>query len=666
MAAKSAAELEQAVGGTEAVFGSASKVIDDYAGNAADKLGLSQTAFRELTTVAGAQLKNLGLSVEDAAKQSVRLTEIGADLAATYGGTTREAVEALGSALRGEADPAERFGLALNQTAVNAKAVELGLAASKTQVDASAKAQATLALITEQSAAAQGQFAREADTAAGKQQRLAATAEDLKAAIGEGALPVMEAFLDITKTGVGIFQDVNDATGGLAGKLAAIGTVGALAGGGLSFALGQAILARQRFADAAAAISGFTGNVAAMGRASRIAGGLLALGLTAELIRLNNERFPGITKIPRDVEDIITAVRAMNEAGAGNQAAIRDWTLEVGNLDDAFGKLLETSPGLADDFIRSAEAAGIPASALDDLRARLEEHRSATKDAQGAEQEWNQSLEDTGDKAATAAEQIDAYQSTLQGLFDPVFAVIDAQAGLNDALERQAEVYKDAASTGAEKAAADQAVREAVVELDGAAANLNRQIADGSLKVQDARSRFIEMAAGMGVSRADAIRLADEMLQATNRARDLGNSDPNVEITATDRASAVMERVRGRLIDLDGRTASILIQTTHRDIFESQRRGGTTGGPQLRQHGGPVKAGDPYIVGERGPELFVPANHGMIVPGSHGGGVGGGPVQVEVTLNVTGNGRLAREIHEEVRAGRIQLSANGARVRVAQ
>ncbi|MGH9231584.1 MAG: hypothetical protein ACRD07_23160, partial [Acidimicrobiales bacterium] len=202
VAAKSAANLEQAVGGTEAVFGDASQVIDDYAANAADKLGLSETAFRELTTTAGAMLKNLGLSVEDAAAESIRLTEIGADLAATYGGTTREAVEALGAALRGEADPAERFGLLLNQTAVNAKAVELGLAASTSKVDANAKAQATLALITEQSADAQGQFAREADTAAGKQQRLAARFEDLKAAIGEGALPVFEAFIEAASGGI--------------------------------------------------------------------------------------------------------------------------------------------------------------------------------------------------------------------------------------------------------------------------------------------------------------------------------------------------------------------------------------------------------------------------------------------------------------------------------
>ena len=35
--------------------------------------------------------------------------------------------------------------------------------------------------------------------------------------------------------------------------------------------------------------------------------------------------------------------------------------------------------------------------------------------------------------------------------------------------------------------------------------------------------------------------------------------------------------------------------------------------------GGPVAAGTPYIVGERGPELFVPGAAGGIVPGMGGG-----------------------------------------------
>ena len=41
-----------------------------------------------------------------------------------------------------------------------------------------------------------------------------------------------------------------------------------------------------------------------------------------------------------------------------------------------------------------------------------------------------------------------------------------------------------------------------------------------------------------------------------------------------------------------------------------------------RQHGGPVSAGQTYMVGERGPELFVPKMSGTVLPA---GQTGGGP-----------------------------------------
>ena len=54
-----------------------------------------------------------------------------------------------------------------------------------------------------------------------------------------------------------------------------------------------------------------------------------------------------------------------------------------------------------------------------------------------------------------------------------------------------------------------------------------------------------------------------------------------------------------------------------------------------RAMGGPVSSGSPYVVGEKGPELFVPHASGTIVPnnkmGSSGGGGNGG---VTVNYNI--------------------------------
>lgn len=47
-------------------------------------------------------------------------------------------------------------------------------------------------------------------------------------------------------------------------------------------------------------------------------------------------------------------------------------------------------------------------------------------------------------------------------------------------------------------------------------------------------------------------------------------------------------------------------------------------GGLFRANGGPVSAGSAYIVGERGPEWFVPGSSGTVIPGGFGGGAGGG------------------------------------------
>lgn len=56
--------------------------------------------------------------------------------------------------------------------------------------------------------------------------------------------------------------------------------------------------------------------------------------------------------------------------------------------------------------------------------------------------------------------------------------------------------------------------------------------------------------------------------------------------------------------------------------------GSSPGTIGLRANGGPVVAGAPYIVGERGPEMFIPSSSGRIAPNSELGG------SVSYTINV--------------------------------
>ena len=80
--------------------------------------------------------------------------------------------------------------------------------------------------------------------------------------------------------------------------------------------------------------------------------------------------------------------------------------------------------------------------------------------------------------------------------------------------------------------------------------------------------------------------------------------------------------------------------------------------------GGPVVGNTPYIVGEAGPELFVPTGSGTIMNNNRLGGMAGGGDTFNITVNVpTGNGDdVVRALQDYVRRrGAIPVPVGSAR-----
>jgi hypothetical protein len=97
-------------------------------------------------------------------------------------------------------------------------------------------------------------------------------------------------------------------------------------------------------------------------------------------------------------------------------------------------------------------------------------------------------------------------------------------------------------------------------------------------------------------------------------------------------ASGVLKNIANKLLDVAINMA----------LFGAISGTGTGGGllgalfkPKPRANGGPVTGGSPYIVGERGPELFVPGRSGSIVPNNQL--AGGGDTNVVVNVDASGS-----------------------------
>lgn len=195
---KSASDAQQSIGATETVFGKYAKTVVRTSDQAATRFGLSANSYRENANLLGALFKNQGVSTDKLAAKTKQFIGIGSDLAATFGGTTKDAVEALSSALKGEFDPLERYGVSLKQSTVNLEAYRVAGVNSASafgqlsQAEQKRAKQAAITnLITKQSADSHGAFARETGTLAHQQQVLAAKFDNVKAKIGAALLPIL-------------------------------------------------------------------------------------------------------------------------------------------------------------------------------------------------------------------------------------------------------------------------------------------------------------------------------------------------------------------------------------------------------------------------------------------------------------------------------------------
>jgi hypothetical protein len=186
---KAASAVEQSFGAIDSVFGKNADVVKRWASDAADAVGLAKSEYGDLAATLGAMLKNSG--IENYAKQTDNLIRLGADLAATFGGSVSDAVGAVGSLMRGETDPIEQYGVSIKQSDVNARLAAQGLDKLTGKAKVQAEQQARLKLLFQQTTDAQGAFRRESNTLAGAQARLTAKWENAKATLGQKLIPIV-------------------------------------------------------------------------------------------------------------------------------------------------------------------------------------------------------------------------------------------------------------------------------------------------------------------------------------------------------------------------------------------------------------------------------------------------------------------------------------------
>lgn len=206
-----AADIEDAFGATEQIFGSAANEVKSWADSLESYYGIAKSDALQYGNTMGAMLKNIGgLSETEAAKTAGNLVELAGDLSAMFGGSTESAVQALTGALKGNYAMLDNYGMGVNEATIKAKALEMGLSDGTGELSLQAKQAAALALIMEQTADAQGQAAREADGASGSMKGLMTELKNLSTELGQVLIPIITPFIAKLRDLVGRFKNLSD------------------------------------------------------------------------------------------------------------------------------------------------------------------------------------------------------------------------------------------------------------------------------------------------------------------------------------------------------------------------------------------------------------------------------------------------------------------------
>jgi len=189
-AIQAASDLQENTSKIGVIFGDAGKAVTDFAKTAAREIGQSQNQVLAAAGTFGTFGKAAGLAGDQLATFTTDFITLSADLASFNNTTPDEAINAIGAALRGEAEPLRRFGVLLNDATLKAAALELGIYSGSGALTAQQKILAAQKVIYEQTGDAQGDFERTSDGLANQQRILSAQFENVKTKIGELLLPV--------------------------------------------------------------------------------------------------------------------------------------------------------------------------------------------------------------------------------------------------------------------------------------------------------------------------------------------------------------------------------------------------------------------------------------------------------------------------------------------
>lgn len=694
-AAQSAQDLADSQDKANVVFGEGNRALEEFARGAATNLGKSKASALDVAATFGQLGKNVGLQGKALEDFGTQLATRTADIAEAYKKDFETVEAAIQGGLRGRGKALLELGVVINDQTVKNEAYRSGIARVGEELSAGQKTQAAYKLIMEQTSEVAGTFANSQGDIGVTADQAKARLEDLKASIGAGALPVIDKLATVAGGLVDKFNGLPEPVKNVVSTLGTVVTGAALVGGALSIVGGKLLTARDAFTKLDDAGNRSMNN---LGRGAAAVGKVFAAwGLTEAIFGVVNElqgldskgseamdRFTVATQgsvtdvvdafneLSRIEDDTLKISHVWEDWGTSLRLAGRGAERSIEDIQAAFDKLFKSSPDKAKalvDAVRAQNEALDHSSSDYKETAKLVELWSqrvglsaeAQKVATAATEGTTEALDDQAEVVYEAGAAWKDYADKLKAMVDPVFGAIDASNDLAEAQRDVAEKLLDYKAAVDEHGKGSEAAKSALRDFNKAQYDQVRAAADSEAALAGLREAF-----EAGKTSIDQVR---------SKLQEWVGQGKITQIQA-DAITFAMGAMKTQADKLDGTSITLTFATKGlanvQNVLDTVNRGVSAAGnalavgrkPPARAHGGPVEAGAPYIIGEQGPEVFVPTGSGYVVPNgkfSATGGITTAPIIVNIQGPVSNEADARRwvlaAVSEAQRLGETRLVA---------
>ena len=622
-----ASDVEEMQGKSKVVFGAfrdqtvaALEAFGNEVGRSTHELELMASSIQDTFVP-------MGFARGEAAKLSVDLTKLAVDVASFNNASDTETMEAFQSALVGNHETVRRFGVVITEATLKQELLRMGITATGDAVSNSQKVQARLNLILAGTTDAQGDAARTADSFANQMKALKAELSEVGVELGTILLPFAK---DLVTT----FRSLTDATRKFLAQLGLIDLTPA-------DRIGMFNRQLEKTEDLLNNLSGAEGNSDLLQNIARNAG-----------FDINN--FRGST------EDLFNALQADLNARAEDLRLQIDLQKLLQERPDAGGAGADAGGGGSEPFKASKQQQKIAGqNAVMAKRIQMQaDINQLTKSgnllvAEHVKKELE--LFDANVKLAGEADRLGKIEverlialghtdNLTQKLVIDNIELTASQTALTNSVKLSAEAlkeYQDLVQSGVDF------VRSNIdnnYEFEQSQLALNAALADSKISADEhaaamalIKLRQAELAPMFDTFQNAAFGLADGVSNAfADMAMGAKVSLKDFENMFKDFVKQMLAQAI-KLLIVNAILRALGVPLRYDGSGFKAGAGDAFGGalPQASAGGGAMSRGRPYLVGERGPELIIPASSGTI-KNAHDtrNAMKGGATVVNQTINV--------------------------------